>query len=175
MGALNAGTDVLYYVGHGGSFVWRVGPVDFQQQKDLFTSGHINQLTNRGRYPLVFVSSCYTVSFDHARSLGEEFILTPGAGAIGVVGSPWKTSVSPNHHFNREMLGWIFDAASRERIGSPPPDPAKPRLGDAFFAVKNHANWRGEAHIGFTLLGDPALRLAVPEEPPATTGADAAE
>jgi len=156
---LNNGCDVLYYVGHGGSFVWRVGPVDFKQQKDLFTPAHIFSLTNRGHFPIIFVSSCYTVSFDHARSLGESFIFAPDRGGIAVIGSPWKTSVHPNHQFNVTMMSWLYDARVRTAYEDIPHDAEVVRLGDAFLYAKRHGRLGGDAQIGFTLLGDPALRV----------------
>jgi hypothetical protein len=171
---LNEGCGVLYYVGHGGSFVWRVGPVDFQQQKDLFTTNNINQLTNKGRYPIIFVSSCYTTSFDHQRSIGEEFILTPNRGAIAVIGSPWKTSVSPNHRFNIMTMEYLYDPSTHHKYGGERTGDDPIRIGDGFFAAKKYGKMRGDAQIGFTLLGDPALIVNVPEkrESPQPTDAE---
>jgi hypothetical protein len=148
---------VLYYVGHGGSFVWRVGPVDFAKQEDLFTTADIERLTNEGRYPIVFVSSCYTVSFEHAQSLGESFLLAPERGAIAVVGSPWKTSVHPNHQFNSLMMGYLYSAEYRFRNSMEVDEGTPLRIGDAFLAAKLSRQVRGAAGIGFTLLGDPCL------------------
>jgi hypothetical protein len=171
-GALNDGCGLLYYVGHGGSFVWRVGPVDFQKQKDLFTTENVRALHNEGRYPILLVSSCYTVSFDHVRSLGEEFLLTPKRGAVAALGSPWKTGVSPNHHFNSSVASLLFDAEERAAMFPAPPQPDRIRLGDAFFATKRLPSMSRETKLNFTLLGDPCLRVVVPSPRPKDASAD---
>lgn len=170
-GGLNEGCGVLYYVGHGGSFVWRVGPIDMQQQKDLFTGRDVRELKNEGRYPVVFVSSCYTVSFDHARSLGEEFVLTPKKGAVAVMGSPWKTGVTPNHNFNQAAASYMFEPARRAEMFPPPPDPGRLRLGDAFLATKLLRSTDHQSRVNFTLLGDPTLRVHIPPSRPAPEAA----
>jgi len=191
VGALNEGCGVLYYVGHGGAFVWRVGPVDYDKQKDLFTPREIESLTNASAYPIVFVSSCYSTSFDNKRSLGEVFIFAPERGGIAVIGSPWKTSVSPNHSFNTWMMNELFQldpkkseegnavrAASKLREGIADHEPIP--LGLAFREAKRSGSVQGEAMVGFTLLGDPMLlvwpvtRPMTPDPPPANAPATAA-
>lgn len=146
---ITSGVQLVYYVGHGGSFVWRVGPVDFKQQKDLFTPAEVATLTNEGRYPIITCSSCYTTSFDNELSLGEAFVLRPRGGCIAMIGTPWKSTVYEDHQFNRKFLDAYVDAKTE-------------RLGDAFFAAKKALRPQRDDMVDFqtfTLLGDPCLRL----------------
>lgn len=146
---ISSGIQLLYYIGHGGAMVWRVGPVDFSKQKDLFTPKDIAGLTNRLHYPIIIASSCYTTSFDYTLSLGEAFLLKPQGGAIAIIGTPWKSTVYEDHAFNVKFLENYVN-------------PANTRLGEAFLKAK-----RAMAPVGrdvadfqtFTLLGDPCLRL----------------
>jgi hypothetical protein len=147
--AIDGGVQLLYYLGHGGAFVWRVGPVDFAKQKDLFTPADVAQLRNALHYPIIIASSCYTTAFDADYSIGEAFILQPRAGAIAVVGSPWKSSAYEDHAFNVRFLSNYCQ-------------PGFVRLGDAYQATKEGQRPRDDSYVDtqtFTLLGDPTLKL----------------
>lgn len=146
---INGGVDLLYYVGHGGSMVWRVGPVDYQQQKDLFTPAEVRKLRNHGRYPVVACSSCYTTSFDQTDSLGEALILQPAGGAIAILGSPWKATVYESHDFNRALFKHYF-SKDVETIG----EAALRAHRDVTPAGTTRASFQS-----FTMLGDPCVEL----------------
>ncbi len=146
---LDSGVQLIYYLGHGGSFVWRFGPTDVRFQKDLFTPEHVKRLKNKGHYPIVVCSSCYVTSFDNQLSLGEEFLIEPDRGAVAVIGTPWKTSVADNHTFNMFLLKAY-------------PDRRFKRLGDIFGQAKLNTKPRSADTVEyqtFTILGDPALEL----------------
>lgn len=146
---IDSGVQMVYYLGHGGSFVWRFGPTDYRHQKDLFTPAHIKRLNNKDHYPVIVCSSCYVTSFDNKLSLGESFLVEPDRGSVAVVGTPWKTSVSDSHDFNMHM----FEAY---------PDLNYGRLGDIFMHAKRATKPISPSVIDyqtFTILGDPALQL----------------
>jgi hypothetical protein len=153
---ISAGADFLYYLGHGGQYVWRVGPTDFSRQKDLFTPAQVRQLRNSGRYPIITCSSCYTTSFDGPESLGESLILAPRAGAVALIGTTWKSTVYEDHAFNVRLMQAVMDGKSH------------PRIGDAFLKAKQATPPRNptdtDAHA-FTLLGDPALLVRMAPNP----------
>ncbi|MGI8906727.1 MAG: C25 family cysteine peptidase [Candidatus Sumerlaeaceae bacterium] len=145
----NSGIQMLYYVGHGGAAVWRVGPTDFTKQKDLFTPKDVARLHNAGHYPIIAASSCYTTSFDYTFSLGEALILQPQAGAIAIVGAPWKSTVYEDHAFNKKFFERYLD-------------PQIKTLGEAFVGTKRHFAPVKPEQVDsqtFTLLGDPCLKL----------------
>lgn len=146
--AIDSGLQLLYYVGHGGGFVWRVGPTDFKLQKDLFTPAEVRKLTNTEHYPVITCSSCYTTSFDLQESLGEALIFQPEGGSIAVVGTPWKSTVYEDHSFNKEFIA----AYTR---------PQNKRLGDAFLTAKKKSEVTGaQPNVqAFIMLGDPCLKI----------------
>jgi hypothetical protein len=147
--AINSGLQVLYYVGHGGNLVWRVGPSDFKQQKDLFTPDDVKGLANKGHYPIIHASSCYTTSFDAPGGIGASFVLEPDRGAIAVIGTPWKATVYEGHEFNRAFFKAYLDTTNH-------------RLGDAFVEAKQELRPKNPMQVDFqdfTLLGDPTLLL----------------
>ncbi|MEI7632970.1 MAG: C25 family cysteine peptidase [bacterium] len=146
---INSGVQIIYYVGHGGSFVWRVGPIDFKLQKDLFTPADVAKLNNSQHYPIITCSSCYITSFDNEFSLGEAFLIKPHGGAIAVIGTPWKSAIYDDHEFNRHFFNLYIN-------------PSTERLGDAFYGAKKAlrpANHEQADFQTFTLLGDPCLML----------------
>ncbi len=146
---ISGGVQLLYYVGHGGSLVWRVGPTDFARQKDLFTPADVAGLTNRNHYPVVVCASCYTTAFDQPKSIGEALVIQPDGGAIAVIGASWKATVQDSHAFNRHLFESYFD-------------PTVETLGEA--SLRAH-----QAHIpagqnqalynSFTFLGDPCIEI----------------
>jgi hypothetical protein len=147
--AIDRGVQVLYYIGHGGAFVWRVGPTDYSLQKDLFTPADVAKLRNALHYPIILASSCYTTAFDTQFSIGEAFLFQPRGGAIAVIGSPWKSSVYEDHAFNSRFLQNYIN-------------PAFTRLGDVYQKTKDMQRPRTLDYVDtqtFTLLGDPTLKL----------------
>jgi hypothetical protein len=149
----NAGCTVLYYLGHGGAFVWRVGPIDYDKQQDLFTPADVRKLANRGRYPLILVTSCYSAAFDNYLSIGESLLMEPEKGAVAVIATGWKSIVESDHPFNLRMMENLFVKKME-------------RLGDAFLEAKRASfvpsYLQQEVRDSFILLGDPALKVYCP-------------
>ena len=63
--ALNRGQLLVHFVGHGGRYIWRTGPADWQQHRDLFNLDDIDRLEPSGRLPMVLSMTCYSAPFDH--------------------------------------------------------------------------------------------------------------
>jgi len=145
----NQGLSLLYYVGHGGAMVWRVGQTDFQSQTDLFTPEQVRNLKNKQKYPIITCSSCYTTTFDMAESMGEAFLFSPDRGAIAVIGASWKATVYEGHSFNTAFI----DALSGGSFAT---------VGEAFQTAKFKTKPpQGQVDFGtFTFLGDPCLSTA---------------
>lgn len=146
--SFDQGHSLVVFAGHGGSFVWQVGPnPGGRQALDLFSPKHVKQLSNKGKYPLVLALTCYTNSFDNPlqQTIGESLILEPGRGAIGVISAAW-----------RGMLGQEFPLANAiiEMLRKDP-DLA---IGEALAAAKRSVQIDPDTH-GVCLLGDPALRV----------------
>ena len=86
--------------------------------------------------------TCVSAPFDHPTqgSLGESFVLMPGAGSACFIGSSWRTSASIS------TAGNFVDALAGSNT-----------VGEAVMKAKNRMK-RREVEI-YNLLGDPALPL----------------
>jgi hypothetical protein len=146
--ALNRGQLLVHFVGHGGRYIWRTGPADWQQHRDLFNLDDIDQLQPSGRLPMVLSMTCYSAPFDHpsADSIGEKFLRVPGRGAVAVLAASWRNAPY------QTMTTDVITELTR---------PGAPTIGEAIQKVKRGGRHR-EFIEQYNLLGDPALRLAVP-------------
>jgi hypothetical protein len=146
--ALNRGQLLVHFVGHGGRYIWRTGPADWQQHRDLFNLDDIDQLEPSGRLPMVLSMTCYSGPFDHpsADSIGEKFLRVAGKGAVAVLAASWRNAPY------QSMTTDVVTELTR---------PGAPSIGEAIQRVKRAGKHR-EFIEQYNLLGDPALRLAVP-------------
>ncbi len=153
--AFGTGLDVLYFVGHGASFMWRTGPNSSKHTTDVFTSKQIPALRNAGRYPIVFAATCFSTLFDaplHSKSysdsgVGIHLVEASEAGAIAIIGQVSKIPVGAADLFARDML----DVLAR---------PETIRLGDAYLYVKQYSTLRLDPYFkGIAVIGDPALHV----------------
>jgi len=148
------GHVVAVFAGHGGSFVWQVGPnVGGRQAPDLFSPRHVAQLTNNGKYPLVFALTCYTNSFDNpmTQTIGESLILEPQRGAIAVISATWRGALENEFPLTGDLL---------TRLRNNP----NMTVGEALTAAKRTLHISENTH-GVCLLGDPALRIYFDSRP----------
>lgn len=142
------GHGLVVFAGHGGSFVWQVGPnIGARQAPDLFSPRQVAQLTNSGKYPLVLALTCYTNSFDNpmTQTIGESLILEPKRGAIAVISSTWRGALDNEFPLTADLLTRLE--------GNP-----NITVGEALTATKRSMGV-GENTHGVCLLGDPALRI----------------
>ena len=146
--ALNKGQLLVHFVGHGGRYIWRTGPADWQQHRDLFNLDDIDRLEPSGRLPMVLSMTCYSAPFDHpsADSIGEKFLRVPGRGAVAVLAASWRNA--PYQSMTTDVINELTK-------------PGAPSIGEAIQKVKRGGRHR-EFNEQYNLLGDPALRLAVP-------------
>jgi hypothetical protein len=141
---LDAGNLLVHFIGHGGAFIWRVGP-----PADLFTLEDVSRLTNVGRYPMVLAMTCFSAPFDNPTedSIGESFLREQDKGAVAVFAASWTNS--PNPEYSRILIDNLLK-------------PNNP-IGDAIVAAKAQIQDRTFVEM-YNLLGDPALVLARPRE-----------
>jgi hypothetical protein len=140
---LDDGNLLVHFLGHGGSYIWRVGPIG-----DLFALDDVSAMKNVGRYPLVLAMTCFSAPFDSPAedSIGERFLREPGKGAVAVFAASWSNS--PNPAYSRDLI---------ERLLQP-----GATVGDAIKASKNKIADPTFVQM-YNLLGDPALVLARPQ------------
>jgi hypothetical protein len=139
---LDAGNLLVHFLGHGGAFIWRVGP-----PADLFTLDDVSRLGNTGRYPMVLAMTCFSAPFDNPTedSIGERFLREQDKGAVAVFAASWTNS--PNPEYSRILIDELLK-----------PNAA---IGDAIVAAKAKVWDRTFVEL-YNLLGDPALVLARP-------------
>lgn len=145
---LDEGNLLVHFVGHGGRYIWRTGPADWQKHRDLFNLDDIDLLKPSAKLPMVLSMTCYSAPFDHpsADSIGEKFLRVPGKGAVAVLAASWRNA--PYQAMSVDVV---------EQLTAP----GVQTIGEAIQRVKRSGKHR-EFLEQYNLLGDPALRLDVP-------------
>jgi len=139
--ALNTGTFILNYSGHGWENGWG---------NPELSSADIYSLTNEGMYPYVISNACLTGSFNESECFGEAWVRAPLKGAIGFTGATNSTYWGPDDVWERRFFDAIFDegyttVAGAIYIGNIAVDLTS-EYGDYYFEVYHH-------------FGDPSLWL----------------
>ncbi len=146
--AINEGTVLLNYIGHGSPELWA-------HEQVFVRSSTIPQLKN-SRYFFLTAATCDFGYYDktEVQSATEDLLFLPGAGAIGVY-----TAVRPvyseqntilNDSLYHQMLKWGRDTENLPK-----------RMGTAYLLTK--VNFLTENDQKFQLFSDPALRLMLPQ------------
>ena len=156
-GAFDEGALIVHFLGHGGRYIWRTAAPDLASQRDLFDLSDVEALAPTGMLPLVLSMTCYSAPFDHptADSIGEKLLREPGKGAVAVFAASWRNG--PREEWSRMLLEELLKSGT---------------VGEAIEQVKRRATSPDLLHQ-YNLLGDPAMRLALPS-PPVVPAADAA-
>ena len=143
---IEKGTLVINYVGHGGELGWA--------HEKILGNEMVNAWKNAYRMSLFITATCEFSRFDDpARtSSGEYVLLNAGGGGIALFTTTRLVYSAPNAILNRDLFEHMFEPLNNEM----------PRLGDIFRLTKID-NAVGINPRNFTLLGDPALRLAYPK------------
>lgn len=151
---INDGDLIVHFIGHGGNSIWRIGPPDVKKNRDLFTLDHIDLLNNKDNLPFVMSMSCYSAPYDHpvADSIGEKFFRAKDKGAIAVLAASWRNS--PSQSFSKAVFNNIYENPQRS-------------LGQSILKAKRFHRGRVALEM-YNLLGDPALKLALPTRKIAT-------
>jgi len=147
------GALIVNYTGHGGE-------IGLAHERILEVS-QINEWGNSNNLPLFVTATCEFSRFDDpARtSAGEDIFLNPKGGGIALLTTVRLVYSSPNFYLNQNFYKIAFKPLSNGEM---------PRLGDLFRLTKV-ASGPSVNNRNFTLLGDPALRLAYPEQTVYTT------
>ena len=144
--AINRGTMILNYTGHGNTEQWAHEKV-FAQDEDF------TRLKNAGKPFFLVAATCDYARYDYPFkvSAGEELTVMPLKGAIAVVTASRVVYSGDNALLNRTLYGYLFQ---RDPQGRPV------RLGDAMWATKQLLYSTND--LKHNLLGDPTMRLAIP-------------
>jgi hypothetical protein len=145
--AFNDGAVLANFYGHGGGYQWDL----------VFLDDDIYLLENGGRLPMITSVTCYTAHFDNQNVFGEQFNKVPGKGSIGFWGHTGLTLWGTGKDMNKKIYNHIFNNKRYQ-------------IGDAIFAAKLEYSSQSVYYVNdhlalLTLLGDPALELALPQAP----------
>lgn len=148
---VNRGALIINYIGHGGETGWA--------QERILELKDIESWNNANRLPLFVTATCEFSRFDDpARtSAGEEVILRPNGGGLGLLTTTRLAYSNFNETINRNFFKNVFIPDSVTKL--------YPRVGDIATITKNitASNSTGESnHRNFSLLCDPAVRMNFP-------------
>ena len=144
--AINKGTALLAYIGHG-------SPYQLAQEKLLsLNRGDINQMNTGAKMPLWIVGTCSFGHFDDplTESFAEELIREPMNAASMVIATSRAISVNGNSRYTRELFERIFDD---DQVTASP-------VGAVLQIVKDGYS-EGQY---FHLFGDPAMLIPMPKD-----------
>ncbi len=148
------GVLLMNYTGHGGETGWA--------DEGILTIREINSWTNYNRLPVFITATCEFSRYDNPGmvSAGEFVFLNPVGGGIAL----FTTTRLANAGTNIELTLHFYDTLFSKYNGE------YPRFGDVIAYAKNRMG-SGDASLirNFVLLGDPALRMAYPENNVITT------
>jgi hypothetical protein len=153
---INSGCLIFNYVGHGSE-------TGLAHERVVKTED-INSWKNGGKLPLFITATCEFSRFDDIEvnvathvmtgkpSAGEMVLLNKNGGAIALMSTTRVVFSAPNYYLNKNIFSYAF---TRDESGD------TRRLGDIIRLAKNKSG-NGPNKRNFSLLGDPALRLAYP-------------
>lgn len=147
---INEGSLIVNYTGHGGE-------AGLAHERVL-TIPEIEKWENTD-YPLFVTATCEFSRFDDPlRTSAGELVLVNPDGGVGLLTTVRLVFSSPNFVLNQSFFNEVFKKNNGEYQA----------LGDIFMTVKN-LNASVPNNRNFTLLGDPALKLAYPIHDVVTT------
>jgi hypothetical protein len=153
---INSGCLIFNYTGHGSE-----GGLAHER---VVKTEDINSWKNAGKLPLFITATCEFSRFDDIEinlitremtgktSAGEMVLLNKDGGAIALMSTTRVVYSAPNYYLNKNIFNTAFEL---DESGN------ALRLGDIIRIAKNRSG-TGPNKRNFSLLGDPALRLAYP-------------
>lgn len=144
--AINEGTFLVNYIGHGNEFQW--------MDENTLDTTIVGNLTNRFRLPIFVTATCQFGRYDDPDffSGSERLLLDPNGGAIALLTTTRPVFASSNRQVNLAFHNNIFRRENGQYL----------RLGDIIRRTKNES-LRGPRNRNFALLGDPMLMLQYPD------------
>ncbi len=140
------GALIFNYTGHG-------GPAGAAEER-FITIPQINSWTNYSTLPLFVSSTCEFTKYDDPTqtSAGEWMVLNPKGGAIALMTTTRPVFFGVNTETGNYFFKQVFQ---RDKNNEPL------MLGEIIRRTKNQSSANSNKR-SFTLIGDPALRLALP-------------
>jgi len=148
---INAGNLICNYTGHGGA--------QRLAEEGVLTKQEINQLSNSQKLPLFITATCDFDAYDDPTitSLGHHLLFNNPNGAIALMATNRVVFSSSNKIINSNYLNTAFKTDSTGQFLT---------FGETILQTKNATNQILGDIINnrkFALLGDPAMKLALPQ------------
>lgn len=139
------GALAMTYLGHGGTRGWA--------QERILQIPDINSWNNMDRLTLFITATCSLAAYDDPSeaTAGELMLLNPRGGGVAL----YTTVRAVYASTNKTLTLAVTDLLMQPHNGNPP------YMGSIFRLAKNNAGG-GANSRKFTLLGDPATRIALP-------------
>jgi len=139
LAALNSGSLLVTYVGHGSDTSWSKG--------NLFTMTDAIALSNGAQLPVVSVLNCLNGLFEDASkdSLAEGLLKAQAGGAVAVLASSALTEPEPQLELGTRFYDALFATTGVS-------------LGEALMTAKA-SDVRESVRKSFLLFGDPSMKL----------------
>ena len=144
--AVEDGSFILNYIGHGNEFFWT--------EEKILDENSIFSWKNRTKLPLFLTATCEFGKFDDPLiTSGGEMLLNKGdGGAIALLTTTRPVFSQTNFRVNNQFYKNVFKRDGGGYL----------RLGDIFKLTKNNS-LSGSINRNFALLGDPSLKLSYPK------------
>lgn len=143
------GAFIINYIGHGGVTGWA--------QERILDVPTILDWDNTYALPIFMTATCEFTRFDDPlrTSAGEYVLLNGNGGGIALMTTTRLVYAGPNFRLTRNFYEALLDRPESETVA---------RLGDVSRVCKNNsAETSSSNHRNFSLIGDPALPLAIPK------------
>jgi hypothetical protein len=147
LSAINAGTAMLNWTGHGAPSLWA--------HEQIFTNDLIPQLRNLDRLFFLTAATCDYARFDSpdVRCGAELLVESPVGGAIGIFTATRVVDAFRNAVINEEFHKTLFTRQPDGRLRT---------MGEVLYTVKQTLYDIND--VKYCLLGDPSLRLNIPQQ-----------
>ncbi len=144
--AIRKGSLIVNFTGHGSERVW--------MDERILDEVMVKSWKNKPMYPLFVTATCEFGRHDDPLQItsGELTLLQPKGGSIGLVTSARPVNSSTNFTLNRAFYEALFSKTNNQY----------PDLGSTFRVTKNNST-SGIANRNFSLLADPSMKLALPQ------------
>ncbi|MEP2668380.1 MAG: type IX secretion system sortase PorU [Cyclobacteriaceae bacterium] len=145
--SLKKGSLIVNFTGHGSERVWL--------QEQILDEELIEEWDNKNVFPLLVTATCEFGRHDDPSQISSsELVLTKkDGGAIGLVTAARPVNASTNAFLNKAFYEALFT-----KVGGEYRD-----LGTVFRETKNNSV-TGVSNRNFSLLGDPSMQLAIPND-----------
>lgn len=142
---INKGLLLINYIGHGGE--------KGLTKERLMQIDDVDKWDTYNKLPLWITATCTFTRYDdpHFLSAGEYILMKPDGGGIALIST--SRPIAPSLTESQEYMKAVF---------TPDANGEMPRLGDVIRTGKTNTGLSGSAPL-LLLFGDPALRLAYPE------------